>query len=112
VLGPITVGEGARVGANAVVVGDVPPGVTVVGIPAKVVMPRGRSQEFRDYGTPTGEMPDPVARAIDGLLDQVSRLQGRIDHLESQLVDRNGVDGMASAPGSGQTQPPAGPQNG
>jgi len=97
VLGPITVGEGARCGANAVVVADVPPGVTVVGIPARVVMPRGQSQEFRAYGTPTGEMPDPVARAIDGLLDQVSRLKGRIDQLEGQLADRNGA--AAAAPG-------------
>ena len=90
VLGPITVGEGARCGANAVVVADVPPGVTVVGIPARVVVPRGQSQEFQAYGTPTGQIPDPVARAIDGLLDQVSRLKGRIDQLEGQLTQRDG----------------------
>ena len=42
VLGPITVGAGARIGANAVVVKDVPPGVTMVGIPAKQVLPRAR----------------------------------------------------------------------
>jgi serine O-acetyltransferase len=96
VLGPITVGEGARVGANAVVVADVPPGVTVVGIPARVVMPRGQSREFRAYGTPTGEIPDPVARAIDGLLDQVSRLQARIDHLEGRVENRNRGDGAAA----------------
>src|SRR4030095_13104744 len=88
VLGPITVGEGARVGANAVVVADVPAGVTVVGIPAKVAVPRGKSQEFRAYGTPTVEIPDPVARAIDGLMDQVSRLQARIDQLETQAAGR------------------------
>src|SRR5262245_28066820 len=97
VLGPITVGEGARVGANAVVVADVPAGVTVVGIPAKVAMPRGKSQEFRAYGTPTVEAPDPVARAIDGLMDQVSRLQARIDQLEMQTAGRNGVDTMPDA---------------
>jgi len=88
-------------------VADVPPGVTVVGIPARVAVPRGQSQEFRAYGTPIGEIPDPVARAIDGLLDQVSRLKGRIDQLEGQLTQRdgelapadlvNGADDSASA---------------
>jgi serine O-acetyltransferase len=87
VLGPITVGDGARVGANAVVVADVPPGVTVVGIPAKVIVPRTANQEFRAYGTPTGDMADPVTRAIDGLLDQVSRLKARIEQLETHRAN-------------------------
>lgn len=43
VLGPITIGEGARVGANSVVTRDVPPGLTAVGIPAHVMMPRDRA---------------------------------------------------------------------
>jgi serine O-acetyltransferase len=112
VLGPITVGEGARVGANAVAVADVPTGVTVVGIPAKVVMPRAQSREFRAYGTPTVEIPDPVARAIDGLLDQVSRLQARIDQLESRGARGNGVDDLeAPSPAEGPTHP-ARSQNG
>ncbi len=111
VLGPITIGEGARVGANAVVVADVPAGVTVVGIPAKVVMPRAQSREFRAYGTPTGEIPDPVARAIDGLLDQVSRLQARIDHLETQSGPRDGVRDLAGA-SAAEATPPVASQNG
>ena len=97
VLGPITVGEGARVGANAVVVSDVAAGVTVVGVPAKVIMPRDDRQEFLAYGTPTGPIPDPVARALDGLLDQVSTLKARIEHLESQLDARIGAE-RASLP--------------
>ena len=113
VLGPITVGEGARVGANAVVVADVPAGVTVVGIPAKVVMPRAQNREFRAYGTPTGEIPDPVARAIDGLLDQVSRLQARIDQLESQASRRgNGADDLEAPSPAEASGHPARPQNG
>src|SRR5690554_1309550 len=59
VLGPITVGEDARVGANAVVVRDVAPGATVVGIPAKSILPRDASHEFLAYGTPTVDIPDP-----------------------------------------------------
>jgi len=111
VLGPITVGEGARVGANAVAVADVPPGVTVVGIPAKVVMPRAQTREFRAYGTPTGEIPDPVARAIDGLLDQVSRLQARIDHLESQRHGRDAPD-LPGEPDGEPLSSAVPPQNG
>lgn len=86
ILGPVTVGTDARVGANAVVVSDVPDGATVVGIPARQVMPRDRSKPptFAAYGTPTGEVPDPVAKAIDGLLDQVSQLQQRVKELESE----------------------------
>src|SRR5262244_3723026 len=112
VLGPITVGEGARVGANAVVVADVPAGVTVVGIPAKVAVPRGKSQEFRAYGTPAVEAPDPVARAIDGLMDQVSRLQARIDQLETQAAARNGADELPSGSLTEQIATPSPAQNG
>ncbi|MFQ5954477.1 MAG: serine O-acetyltransferase [Kiloniellales bacterium] len=87
VLGPITVGRCARVGANAVVVKDVPPGATVVGIPARIA---GRRQpeeaaEFVAYGTPTNEQPDPVTRALNGLMDQVDRLNTRLEELERDL---------------------------
>jgi serine O-acetyltransferase len=94
------------------VVADVPAGVTVVGIPAKVVMPRAQSREFRAYGTPTGEIPDPVARAIDGLLDQVSRLQARIDQLETQAAARDGVKDLRALSASESASIPAAPQNG
>ena len=86
VLGPITVGRDARVGANAVATKDVPQGVTVVGIPAKVVTGRSQSAaspRFVAYGTPTGDIPDPVVRAIDGLLDEVQSLRARLNALES-----------------------------
>jgi serine O-acetyltransferase len=90
VLGPITVGEGARVGANAVVTKDVPPGVTAVGIPARVVMPvdREKAREFVAYGTPADGGPDPVLRTIDNLRGQVAALMGRIDNLEEQAAER------------------------
>jgi serine O-acetyltransferase len=86
VLGAITVGAGAKVGANAVVVSDVPAGALVVGIPAKIAAPRGADAgDFAAYGLPNGVLPDPVARAIEGLVDQVNRLQGRIALLEGEL---------------------------
>ncbi len=102
VLGPITIGADARVGANAVVVRDVAPGATVVGIPAKSILPRDTSHEFLAYGTPS-EIPDPVARALDGLLDQVSTLRARVEQLEreAETPARNGGD-QEAADGEGE----------
>ncbi|MEG3619155.1 serine O-acetyltransferase [Magnetovibrio sp. PR-2] len=84
VLGPITVGKDARIGANAVVTRDVPSGVTAVGIPARVVMPRDKehAKDFVAYGTPSDGCPDPVLRTIDNLRAQVSTLMERVEELE------------------------------
>ncbi|HSR72699.1 MAG TPA: serine O-acetyltransferase [Kiloniellales bacterium] len=88
VLGPITVGLNARVGANAVVTKDVPECATVVGIPARIVQPRDKRLQdpsrFVAYGTPTGDVPDPVARTLEGLLDEVQSLRARVNRLEAQ----------------------------
>jgi len=79
VLGPITVGEGARVGANSVVVRDVPAGVTVTGMPARVVMPRDKRDrgKFVAYGTPIGDLPDPIVRAIEDIRSEIAELRER-----------------------------------
>ncbi len=93
VLGPVTIGAGARIGANAVVLKDVPGDATMVGIPARMVQPRakppeaGTANEFCAYGTPSADLPDPVARAIDGLCDQVTSLQAQVKDLEKRLED-------------------------
>jgi serine O-acetyltransferase len=85
ILGPITIGAGARVGANSVVLKDVAPGATVVGIPAKPVKSVARpNKAFDAYGVTAVEMPDPVARALEGLLDQVQTLSARVTELESE----------------------------
>lgn len=100
VLGPISVGHGARVGANAVVTKDVPCCVTVVGIPAKQVSKVAAEDCFEPYGTPLGDMPDPDAQVIDGLRVQIGELkrsfvdisqmandqQARIVELERELA--------------------------
>lgn len=93
VLGAITVGEGARVGANAVVSRDVPPGVTAIGIPAHPIMPRDRlgAARFVAYGTPEG-CPDPVLTTIENLRGQVAALQERVGELEARLRDVEGDD--------------------
>lgn len=90
VLGPITIGNGARIGANAVVLTDVPPGVTMVGIPARMVMrrPKPAEAEFCAYGLPGEDLPDPVARAIDSLRGQVTTLLERVAELEGELHGR------------------------
>ncbi|KJV09780.1 serine acetyltransferase, partial [Elstera litoralis] len=80
VLGGFTVGRGARVGANAVVVKAVPAGATVTGIPAKVV--GDAKVDFCAYGLSSEDLPDPLARAIGGLLDEVSALKARVAELE------------------------------
>lgn len=85
VLGGITVGKDARVGANAVAVKDVPSGVTVVGIPAQVTAARDASatDAFVPYGSPCDDLPDPTSRAICGLLNEVETLRHRVTELES-----------------------------
>ena len=89
VLGPVTVGRNARVGANAVVVKDVPDGVTVVGIPAKPVESApSAGDSFAAYGTPTGDTPALEERAIAGLLNEVSALRRRVEELENEQRQR------------------------
>jgi serine O-acetyltransferase len=90
ILGPIVVGKGARVGANSVVVKSVPAGVTVTGIPARVVMPRDKRQKqrFVAYGTPLTDLPDPIVRAIEDLRHEIADLRGRLARAEHGL--RNG----------------------
>ncbi len=87
VLGPITIGKGARIGANAVVLAEVSAGTTVVGIPARVVMGRPKPGEptFCAYGLSDEDLPDPVARAIDSLRTQVAVLLERVASLEEEL---------------------------
>lgn len=96
VLGPIDVGHGVRVGANAVVTKDIPCCVTVVGIPAKQVSKVMKEESFEPYGTPMGDLPDPDAQIIDGLraqigelkdqLTDVAAMQARIAELERELA--------------------------
>jgi serine O-acetyltransferase len=102
VLGGFTVGNHARIGANAVVVSEVAAGVTVVGIPARPVQrvegPRAAtaSDGFLPYGTPCTDAPDPVSRALLALQDDIGRLSARVVELELQLAAET-----ASAPARG-----------
>ncbi len=87
VLGPITLGDGVRVGSNAVVVKDVAAGTVVVGIPAKAVTKRSEADQakFTAYGTSGEGLSDPAAKAVDGLMESVQFLTARVEELEKQI---------------------------
>lgn len=85
ILGPITVGENSRIGANAVVVKSVPPNSVVVGVPGQVVV---RSRPRRDAGRPDLEhnaLPDTIGEALVTLMDRVGKLEDRLDGHEERL---------------------------
>ena len=102
ILGPIHIGEGAKIGSNAVVVRDVPAQATAVGIPARIVEPardaqRQRAAEemgFSAYGI-SSDMNDPMVKAIHGLLDHVVNIDGRIEAILARL-DKAGIDALAA----------------
>ncbi|HVA27007.1 MAG TPA: serine O-acetyltransferase [Candidatus Baltobacteraceae bacterium] len=81
VLGAITVGDGARVGSGSVVVRDVPPNATVVGIPAHVVAQDGKPVRAVP-DRPQVEMPDPNERAIRELQERLASLEARMRDVE------------------------------
>lgn len=84
-LGPITIGHGAKVGANTVVVVDVPPKSTVVGNPGHIVRVEGRKPEGPD--SDWIHLPDPVADAIRGLSERLGRLEGRLAALDGEAAE-------------------------
>ena len=90
VLGPIVVGENAKVGANAVVTKDVVSGATMVGIPAKAVPVDAvhYSPGFVPYGTPCGEDCDPARNRQMELEAQIADLRREIEALKAPVTGR------------------------
>src|SRR6202011_5738596 len=78
-LGPITVGHGAKIGANSVVITDVPPNSTVVGNPGHPVRVDGRRVEGPDADWI--HLPDPIAEAIEALATRIGALEGAVGEL-------------------------------
>jgi serine O-acetyltransferase len=96
VLGPFRVGDGARIGAQAVVLSEVPEGATMVGIPAKPVARRHPSNDLHPTFQPYAlgpEIPDPIARALTGLLDEVTSLRAHLAELEKSELAGAGTSG-------------------
>jgi len=79
VMGAITVGDGARIGAGSVVIREVPPGATVVGIPGRIVEDRHKMIPDLEHG----KLPDPVADAIRLVLKEQDKLEERLRRLET-----------------------------
>ncbi|HEY8219466.1 MAG TPA: serine O-acetyltransferase [Methylobacter sp.] len=95
VLGPIDIGENARVGSNSVVLKPVPAGSTAVGIPAHIVDPNSKAATaerdkiaykmgFHAYGATT-DVPDPIAYAINHMLDHIHDMDRQIETLKKAL---------------------------
>ncbi len=92
VLGGFSVGDGARIGSNAVVVKPVPAGATAVGNPARIIdaerdaerAQKAEKMGFSAYGV-TRDMDDPVAKALHGLLDHAVETDRRLKALSARL---------------------------
>lgn len=80
VLGSFTVGDNSKIGAGAVVLKEVPPNCTVVGVPGRIVAREGRKVEGPDLNH--GDLPDPVAQMLSCLAGRVERLEARVRELE------------------------------
>lgn len=99
-LGPIAVGDGAKIGANTVVVEDVPPGATVVGNPGHPVRVEGRRLEGPDADWI--HLPDPIADAIKALSERIAELEARlaeVDGGETAAQANRGKSGIAPRTG-------------
>ena len=121
ILGPITIGDNARVGSNSVVVKDVPANATVVGIPGRIVIARDDASSekrramaekigFDAYGQHHGQLPDPVTQALDLILDHLHAvderlaLQDRLLHTDTRMpggADSDSRPAASTNPGKG-----------
>jgi len=91
ILGPITLGAGAKIGSNAVVVRDVPAGATAVGIPARIFDEKDKEREqaakklgFSAYGV-GADMNDPMVKAVHGLIDHSVSTDQRLEWVIAEL---------------------------
>lgn len=81
ILGPFKVGDNSKVGSNSVVVKEVPPNATVVGIPGRVVISGERRPGF---DLEHDKLPDPVAKAVSCVFDQIRRLEDQVEVLQEE----------------------------
>jgi serine O-acetyltransferase len=104
ILGPITIGRGVRVGANTVVMQDVPPEMTVVGMPGKIVRTLRRRHAIDGrIDLEHHLMPDPVSDALAALIDRIEFLEARLTETQHSLGVRVRT---ATSSGGGQNEQP------
>src|ERR671922_1519031 len=105
-LGPITIGHGSKIGANSVVIHDVPPNSTVVGNPGHPVRVEGRRPEGPDADWV--HLPDPVADALKGLAERITELE----HLVADLTGTERKSAEVRPLRRGEGQDPASGEGG
>lgn len=88
VLGPVFVGANCKIGAGSVVLEDVPPNSTVIGIPGRIIY-RGESDPLKSMDVELKKIPDPVAQAIKCLLEKIPQLEKEIQELKSSENIKN-----------------------
>lgn len=86
ILGAITIGDGTRVGGGSVVVNDVPPNSVVVGVPGKVIYRDGQ-RVTTSIDLEHTDLPDPLAKAIEQLLDRIDALETEVRTLRRSVGD-------------------------
>ena len=92
ILGPIIIGQRARVGANAVVTEDVPEGATMVGVKARSMLVKAETwaKDFMPYGTPCKEPCEPGVQRLEDLEAQVVALRAQLEALLSEPAASSG----------------------
>jgi serine O-acetyltransferase len=106
-LGPIIIGHGAKIGANTVVIHDVPSNATVVGNPGHPVRVEGRRPEGPDADWI--HLPDPVAEAIKGLAGRISVLEALADREAGNEAEVHELRAAAARQNDGRSNPSIGP---
>ncbi|GAB4411577.1 MAG: serine O-acetyltransferase [Anaerolineales bacterium] len=89
VLGPIHIGDRARIGAGSVVIKSVPPGMTVVGVPGRFAEPERETAPKPDLAH--GDLPDPALKTLAEVLARQSQLEERVRQLEQALARAEGI---------------------
>ncbi len=87
ILGPIHIGNNSRIGANAVVIRDVPENMTYVGVPARKLEASINKECFEAYGISKGKIDDPNKKSILALFEELHNLHLKVKTLESKLSD-------------------------
>ncbi|NHJ47058.1 MAG: serine O-acetyltransferase [Asgard group archaeon] len=83
ILGPITIGDNSKIGANSVVINDVPPNSIVVGVPGRIVK-RDKKEEVKKVDLTHGKLPDPVKKYLENMEKRIKELEDKLDSKEKK----------------------------